>query len=103
MPAEFDMKRHLQTVHKVEDVSQYDLTARCLKVKKNMPVRPSLTPVTSDKLTIAITRGLAVRSGSIVNTLLPRAKTENRDVSGASVTHPAYQRSQKPRTPVPHI
>ena len=59
-------------VHGVTDLSQYDLQAKCTKVNKNKPVRPSFAPVTSDELVDAFTHGLAERNGCVVNALHKR-------------------------------
>ena len=55
-PRPYDLKRHLLTVHGVEDTSQYDLKAKYERVNKSKPTRPAFEPVTARELIDVFTR-----------------------------------------------
>ena len=74
-PKVHDLKKHLTTDHNVVDVAQYKLADRCRKVMDEAPPRPPFVPFTVHELTTAFTRGLAVRTGAIVNDLIPEEET----------------------------
>ena len=80
----YDLKRHLKSVHKVENADSYDLKARCNRVNKSKPDRPAFEPVSARELTDTFTRDVAVRTGCIANRLHMRVDATEAPASTSS-------------------